>query len=416
LADPRWLEAHVAAPLEDVVVVTIESWMAAPSASAILADLGASVIKIEPPGGDPMRDLGRPAKVEGPLKDYDLQFDVDNRGKRSIAVALDTEAGVAVVRRLLKNADIFMCNLLTQRQHRFGLDPKQVLAVNPRIVHATLTGYGTHGPEARRPGYDVTAFFGRSGLYDASREGDDGIVPMARPAQGDHTTGLAMVGAILAALRLAERTGEGQVVETSLFETAVWTQATDYGVTAVDRAPVRRRARHQMLAPTANRYPCGDGKWVVLNMPEASAWPKLCKAIGCEHWLADERFATPKSRYQNMAALVDGVDAALAARSRDEWGAIFDAHGIIWGPVLSLDEVASDPQAAAIGLFPPLHHPAVGDYRTVAVPMRFADADVRPRGPAPDVGEHSRVVLAEAGFSNEEIDRLVADGVVKGPA
>jgi crotonobetainyl-CoA:carnitine CoA-transferase CaiB-like acyl-CoA transferase len=406
----------VAAPLEDIVVVTIESWMAAPSASAILADLGANVIKIEPPGGDPMRDLGRPAKIDGPLADYDLQFDVDNRGKRSIAVALDTPAGVAVVRQLLKTADIFMCNLLPQRQHRFGLDPAQVLAVNPRIVHATLTGYGTRGPEAQRPGYDVTAFFGRSGLYDASREGDDGTVPMARPAQGDHTTGLALVGAILAALRLAERSGEGQVVETSLFETAVWTQATDYGVTAVDRAPVRRRARHQMLTPTANRYPCGDGKWVVLNMPEESAWPKLCRAIGCEQWLDDERFKTAKSRYQNMATLVDGVDAALAARGRDEWGAIFDAHGIIWGPVLALHEVASDPQADAIGLFPELSHPAVGVYRTVAVPMRFAGADVKPRGPAPTIGEHSRTLLAEAGFSADEIDRLFADGIVSATA
>ena len=255
----------MAAPLDDISVITIESWMAAPSASAILADLGADVIKVEPLAGDPMRNLGRPAKIEGPLAEYDLQFDVDNRGKRSIAVALDTDEGAALVRRLVADADVFMCNLLPHRQARFGLDPDNLRKINPKLVHATLTGYGTSGPEATRPGYDVTAFFGRSGLYDASREGDDGTVPMARPAQGDHTTGLAFVGAILAALRLAERTGRGQVVETSLFETAVWTQATDYCVTAVDRAPVRRRARHEMLTPTANRYPCGDGRWVVLN-------------------------------------------------------------------------------------------------------------------------------------------------------
>ena len=181
---------------------------------------------------------------------------------------------------------------------------------------------------------------------------------MARPAQGDHTTGLALVGGILAALRLAERTGVGQVVETSLFETAVWTQASDYAVTAVDRAPVRRRARHQLLAPTANRYPCGDGKWVVLNMPEESAWPRLCRVIDREQWLRDARFVDARSRYQNMAALVDGIDAALAVRGRDEWGAIFDAAGLIWGPVLALHEVAADPHAAAIGLFPEIAHRA----------------------------------------------------------
>jgi crotonobetainyl-CoA:carnitine CoA-transferase CaiB-like acyl-CoA transferase len=404
----------VAAPLEDLTVITIESWMAAPSASAILADLGANVIKVEPLGGDPMRGLGRPAKVDGALKGYDLQFDVDNRGKRSIAVALDTPAGVDVVRKLVKNADIFMCNLLPHRQVRFGLDPARVMAINPRLVHATLTGYGTTGPEAQRPGYDVTAFFGRSGLYDASREGDDGTVPMARPAQGDHTTGLAMVGAILAALRLAERTGRGQVVETSLFETAVWTQATDYGITAVDRAPVRRRARHQMLAPTANRYPCGDGKWIVLNMPEESAWPRLCKVIDREIWLDDERFKDARGRYQNMAVLVTGIDAALAARGRDEWGKIFDAHGLIWGPVLALHEVAADPHAQAIGLFPEMEHPEFGAYRTVNAPMRFATADVKPRGPAPTIGQHSRDVLEELGIGNAEIEQLIAAGAVLG--
>ena len=120
-----------------------------------------------------------------------------------------------------------MCNLLIARQKRYGLDPESLFEHNKSLVHATLTGYGTTGPDALRPGYDVTAFFGRSGLYDAQREGEDGIVPMARPAQGDHTTGLALVGSILAALRQAEKTKTGQVVETSLYETAVWTQASD---------------------------------------------------------------------------------------------------------------------------------------------------------------------------------------------
>lgn len=406
-------EDPLAAPLDDIRVITIESWMAAPSASAILADLGADVIKVEPLTGDPMRGLSRPAKVEGPFKGYDLQFDVDNRGKRSIAVALDTDAGAGLVRRLVGGADIFMCNLLTHRQARFGLDPANLLKINPKLVHATLTGYGTTGPEAKRPGYDVTAFFGRSGLYDASREGDEGTVPMARPAQGDHTTGLAMVGAILAALRLAERSGVGQVVETSLFETAVWTQATDYGVTAVDRAPVRRRARHQMLNPTANRYPCGDGKWVVFNMPEESAWARLCKVIGRDEWLTDPRFVDARGRYQNMAALVDGIDAALSIRSRDEWGAIFDANGLIWGPVLALHEVASDPHADAIGLFPQIEHPQYGPYRTVNAPMRFHTADVGPRSSAPSLGQHSRDVVKSLGLTDAEIDALIEQKVIR---
>ncbi len=402
------------APLEGITVIEVDNYMAAPSAGAILADLGARVVKVEPLTGDPMRGIGRPAKIEGALKGYDFGFDVDNRGKQSIAVALDTEAGSRVVQRLVQSAQIFLCNLLPQRQVKFGLDPETLLRLNPALVHATLTGYGTNGPDALRPGYDVTAFFGRSGMYDAMREGDDGDVPMARPAQGDHTTGLALVGAILAALRLAEKTGEGQVVETSLYETAIWTQASDYAVTAVDRAPVRRRSRHQQLAPAANRYPCGDGKWIVLNTMGPSAWDKLCAALGKEEWLSDERFKDASSRYRHMAELVDAIDSLLAAKSRDEWGAIFDRAGLIWGPVLTLEEVAQDGQAEAIGMFPEIAHADLGSYRTVRAPMRFRDADVRPRGPAPAIGQHTREVLRQAGLDADEIERMVAAGAVRG--
>ncbi|MDA1077045.1 MAG: CoA transferase, partial [Proteobacteria bacterium] len=301
------------APLNGIRVVAIDSWMASPSAGAILADMGAEVIKIEPLTGDPMRNLGRkPKDDDALLREYDFQFDVDNRGKKSIAVALDEPEGLDLVHRLISTADIFMCNLLSHRQQRFALDPAAVFKLKPGIVHATLTGYGTTGPDAQRPGYDVTAFFGRSGLYDAMREGEEGVVPMARPAQGDHTTGLAFVAGILGALRLAEQTGVGQAVETSLLETAVWTQATDYATTAVDAAPVRRRSREEMIIPTGNRYPCGDGKWVVFNMPDPKAWTKFCAVIGREDWLDDERLQDVRGRYQNMAELVDGIDAALA--------------------------------------------------------------------------------------------------------
>lgn len=402
----------MSAPLEDITVVEIDNYMAAPSTGAILADLGARVIKVEPLGGDPMRGIGRPAKIEGAFKGYDFGFDVDNRGKQSIAVALDTEAGVALIHRLVAAADVFLCNLLRHRQARFGMDPETLKKVNPKIVHATLTGYGTNGPDAGRPGYDVTAFFGRSGIYDAMRDGDDGEVPNARPAQGDHTAGLALLSGILAALRLAEKTGEAQVVETSLFESAIWTQANDFGTTAVDQAPVRRRARNQMLTPEANRYPCGDGKWVVLNQLGPGSFEKLCRALGTPDWQEDERFADGKSRYQNMATLVPLIDGILAGKSRDEWGEIFDSVGLIWGPVLTLDEVSRDPQAEAIGMFPEIEHPELGTYRSVRAPMRFDGADVRPRGPAPALGQHTRSVLSEAGLTAREIEALLAEGAI----
>ena len=405
-----------ARPLDNVTIVEIDNWMAAPSAGGILADLGADVIKVEPLSGDPMRGKTRNLRLDDDAdqarKDFDYQFDVANRGKRSVSVALDSERGQEIAHRLCARADVFLCNLLVRRQRRFGLDPETLLAVNPRLVHATLTGYGTTGPDAWRPGYDVTAFFGRSGLYDAMREGEDGVVPMARPAQGDYTTGLALVATILAALRLAERTGQGQVVETSLYETAVWTQASDYAVTAIDHRPLRPRARGAQIIVTANRFPCGDGRWIVLNMPEESAWPLLCKTIGREEWLDDERYADMRSRFHNMESLVAGIDEAMAKHGRDEWGRIFDEVGIIWGPVLGLHEVVEDPQAEAIGLFPDLEHPSIGTYATVSAPLRFHTAEVGPRHPAPDLGADTRLVLGEAGYSEAEIDDLVARGAV----
>jgi len=401
------------APLQDITVIEVDNWMAAPSAGAILADLGARVIKIEPLGGDPMRDMGRPPKGKMSQHDYDFQFDVDNRGKESICVDLRSEEGMGVVHRLCEKADVFMCNLLPQRQEKYGLDPDSLSKVNKHLVHATLTGYGTHGPDAWRQGYDSTAFFARSGLFDSTREGDDGVVPQARPAQGDHVTGLALMGAILAALRVVERTGEGQVVETSLYEAAIWSQASDYAVTAVDEAPVRHRARDEQMTPMANRYPCGDGRWVVFNMPTDNYWPKFCTALGMEDWITDERYQTGKQRFDAMRELVPAVDAIMLTRGRDEWGEIFDREGLIWAPALGLHEVPSDPQANAIGVFPTLKDETIGEYRTVAIPMRFANADVGPRHRSPKPGEHTLEILRESGLTDDEIAGLREDGTIR---
>jgi crotonobetainyl-CoA:carnitine CoA-transferase CaiB-like acyl-CoA transferase len=192
----------------------------------------------------------------------------------------------------------------------------------------------------------------------------------------------------------------------------VWTQATDYSVTAVDKAPLRQRGRRNQIIATANRYPCGDGKWVVFNMPNDSAWPHFARTIGCESALDDERFLDLRSRFKNMPALVDIVDQALAARSRDEWGPIFDEADLIWGPVLALHEVVVDPQAIALGMFPTITSPEIGDYSTVANPMKFRTADVGPQGPHPKIGEHTRSVLGEAGLSGDEIDSLIGSGIV----
>ena len=214
---------------------------------------------------------------------------------------------------------MFLSNLLPGRQRRFGLDAASLLAVRPRLVHATFTGYGTTGPDAERPGYDVTAFFGRGAITDSMTE-PDGVAPQPRPAQGDHAAAMALVAGVLAALRLAERSGEGQVVEASLLGMATWTMATDLAPVLVDGRQPSKRDRHHLITPLANRFRCADDRWIVLNMPEGHWWPKFCRTVDREAWLDDPRFETVKSRFDHMPELIDLLDEVFAAESLADVG------------------------------------------------------------------------------------------------
>jgi len=398
------------APLDGVRVVEMTSWMAAPSTGAILADLGADVIKVEPLRGDAVRGMSRQPKIPDGSPDIDYSFTVDNRGKSSIAIAVDQPEGAGLVRRLVATADVFLSNLLAHRQARYGLDPDALLAVNPKLVHATLTGYGTVGPDSSRPGYDVTAFFGRGAITDTSIE-PGGEAPQPRAAQGDHTTGIAMVCGVLAALRLGEREGVGQVVDSSLMGTAAWTMATDLSASLVDGRQASKRDRRHLISALGNRFRCGDDRWIILNMPEVHWWPRFCETVGRTEWIDDPRFSTVKLRFDNMPALIDLIDEVFATKPLHEWGEIFDAAGLIWGPAATLVELAADPQAEAAGLFPEIELDGYR-FRTVAAPFQIRDSGVGPRGPAPTLGQHTTDILLGAGLTADEVAALAAAGVV----
>ena len=402
--------APVPAPLDGIRVLELTNWMAGPSAAAILADFGADVVKVEPLTGDAVRGMSRRPRPGPGIPDVDASFEADNRGKRSVAVAIDRREGADLVRRMVAGADVFLCNLLPQRQQRFGLDPETLLAVRPSLVHATFTGYGVTGPDANRPGFDVTSFFGRGSLTDSMTE--PGMAPPTpRPAQGDHTSALALVAGILAALRLVERTGEGQVLNCSLLATAAWTQTTDLSVALVDGYQPTKRDRRHLITPLANRFRCKDDRWVVFNMTEARYWPIFCEAVDRREWIADARFDKVKARFDHMPEITDLLDELFAGRTLAEWAPVFDAAGLIWGPAATLTELAVDPQAEAIGMYPYIEHPK-GRFRTVAVPVFIRGADIGPRGPAPEVGAHTIEVLNALGLEPSEVAALAVAGVI----
>jgi len=400
------------APLEGVRVVEVANWMAGPGAAAMMADMGADVVKIEPPRGDAMRGATRQPEMPAGEPPVDAAFQLDNRGKRSVSVALNQPEGADLVRRLAAGADVFVCNLLPERAAKYGLDAETLLKANPRLVHATLTGYGQTGPDAKRPGYDLTAFFGRGAVLHAMSEPDNPAPPRLRPAQGDHTAALALFASILTALRVVERTGQGQVVDVSLLAAAAWTMSSDLAGTLIDGVnptPQGRIARPHALH---GGFRCADSRWILLFMPEPHWWPRFCEAVGRPQWIEDERFATWGARKANMPELTRLLDELFATRPLREWCALFDERGFIWGPGSTIAEFAEDPQAAADGLFPEIPDPSGRSFRTVAAPVRLAGAEIGPRGRAPDIGEHTGPVLSELGVPADQLAALAAEGVI----
>ncbi len=403
----------MAAPLDGIRILEVANWAAAPCAVAIMADMGAEVIKVEPTRGDSMRGTLRQAVMAEGEVNPDHPFQFANRGKKSIAVDLRTDEGAGLVRRLAGHVDIFLTNLMASRRERFGLTAEDIFAVKPSLVYATFTGYGESGPDASKPGFDTTAFFSRGGVASVI-PGPDGAPPRFRPGQGDHAAGLGLLSGVLAALRMKEQTGEGQVVEASLIATATWTLAMDLAPCVVDHRQPSHRSRYETVSHTMEAYRCRDGRWVQIMMAHPDkGWKRLCEALGREDLITHPDFATAKARFAHPRMVTETLDAEFAKRTHDEWATILDEHRCIWAPVSELPEVVEDPQVRAAGAFETIHHPTAGDFDTIAAPFRLPRTDMGVRGPAPEVGEHTTEVLGGIlGLDPEEVADLAERGVV----
>jgi crotonobetainyl-CoA:carnitine CoA-transferase CaiB-like acyl-CoA transferase len=392
--------------LEGLRVIELASYIAAPAAGGIMADWGADVIKIEPLKGDPIRQFFASigAEIEG-----NPVFDLDNRGKRGIAIDTGTEEGAEAVRRLAAGADIFLTNLRPGSLARAGLDYEKLSALNPELVYASVTGYGLSGEEKDRPGFDMAAFWSRAGVARLfAPKGTDPV--QIRTAFGDHVTAPATVAGILAAIVERSRTGRGRLVETSLLRSGIYALGTDMAIQLALGRVASTPPRENAISPVNNFFQSSDGNWICLMPRQGGAdWADLTKAIGREDLKDDPRFRDSKSRRANGPELVRIFDEAFAAHTLDEWRARLDAFHLIWAPVQHPRQVAEDRQAEAAGAF--VNMPGA-DYRSPASPVRFHGADDGPKGPAPQIGQHTEAVLAELGYDKAAIAAMRKSGVI----
>ena len=385
----------MAGPMDGLKVIEVSNWLAAPAAAALMADLGADVVKVEPPAGDVLRHFN--LRAFGYDHDFELAypFEVDNRGKRSVTVALDRPGGPELVRQLVEDADIFVTNLTPERGERFGLDAASIHAVNPSAVFASLTGYGTEGPDANRAGFDYSAFWARSGIM-ASLQQPPGPPPLNRGGQGDHTTSLNLLAAVLAALRLRDQTGEGQYVEVSLQGTGIWTIAADMSAAIVSGLDAPLTDRTAPPNPIWNSYLTSDERWVLLVMPQPDPyWAPFCEAIGQPELATDERYDSLLKRWQHSPELTARFSERFAADDLEYWSEALDAHGLIWAPAVSLNEVVNDPQVEAMGWIEEIEHPTANNYRTLGTPFKIRDTRADRQDQTGDRKDRALVVSPE---------------------
>jgi crotonobetainyl-CoA:carnitine CoA-transferase CaiB-like acyl-CoA transferase len=397
----------MSAPLEGIRVVEVASFVAAPSAGALLADLGAEVIKVEVPEGELYRHT-RP-RMNGFKSEIDVSpaFEMDNRGKRSLALDLTRPEAIAALGRVIERSDVFLTNLLPGRQKRFGLDADALRAKHPALVHATLNGYGTRGDEADRPAFDYTAYWARTGMMDLFRA--PGATPaFLRPGVGDHAAGMSLVCGILAALRVRDREGRGQAIEVSLLQIGMYIQGNDFSQALVGGESPPMHDREAPRNPLWNLYPTKDERWLMLVMVDSIRyWPAVCRALGVDELAADPRWSGPVERYKNSRELVAILDPIFRSRSLAEWEQALEKAGLIWSAVRHMHEAVSDPQARAMGYLPTVEHPRVGSFPTVGTPFLMSAFPMAANRPAPELGADSREVLREAGLSDDQIAKLL---------
>src|ERR1700738_130703 len=396
-------------PLTGLKVIDLSHVMAGPTCAMLLADMGADVIKVEKiPGGDDARRMAPPT-----IAGESAAFLMMNRNKRGIALDLKAEAGRTVLSRLLQHADVLIENYRRGTMERMGFGYQALRASSPRLIYCSISGFGRTGPYADRGGFDLVTQ-GMSGLMSITGEGA-GCPPVKVGAPvTDITAGILGCVGVLAALHSRTTTGQGQMVDTSLFEAGIiftyWQSAICF---ATGQAPGPMGTAHPLNAPY-QAFPASDG-WITVGAANQANWLRLLEALGASEMARDPRFVSNADRMRNLPALQEALTPLFKVRTSAEWLQRLEEAGVPAGPVLDVSQMHTDPQALARGMIVETTHPTAGQVRTIGLPIKFSETPGSVDRAAPVLGEHTLEILREHGFSDAEADQMASLGAIQMP-
>jgi len=390
--------------LDGIIVLDATQVMAGPYCAMLLSDMGARVIKVEPPDGDSTRAMAGARGGDSPA------FGAVNRGKLGVVLDLTQDAGRGVFTRLARSADILIENFRPGVMARLGLDYPRLALENPRLIYASISGFGQTGPDASKGGFDLVAQ-GMSGIMSVTGQPDGPPVKAGVPIT-DLGAGLFALSGILAALHWRATSGRGQHIDTSLFEAglalSVW-EATEYfsgrGI------PARLGSAHRMVAPY-QAFRCADG-FINVGAANDRTFARFAATLGHPEWTSDERFTSASARVANRDGLSALIEAVTCTAPREAWLRQLEAAGVPCGPILDYAEAFAHPQAQAREMSVTVPHPLLGETRMIGTPLKMSATPLNPHRRAPMLGEHTDDVLLAAGYSPDEVEQLRAAGVAR---
>lgn len=396
------------APLAGIRVIDQTQALAGPYCTMMLGDLGADVIKIERPGvGDQSRQWGPPY-----IQDQSTYYLAVNRNKRGMTLNVAADEGRTILHQLIESADVFVTNLATRRSlQKYGLDYDTLRQINPRLVYASISGYGRTGPRADQPGYDLVAQ-AEAGTMSLTGEVDGAPMRFLSP-MADLTCGLFTLIGILSALYAREKTGQGQFLDQSLQEGQItWLDNYAGEYFATGKAPQRMGNRHPQIAPY-EAVQGSDGDWFILGVGSDNVWQSFCKLVGRDDLATDARFIENASRVVHYEALMPAIRDIIKTRPVDAWLKDLREAGVPAGRINTIDEALSDEHLIERGMIIELEHPMLGAIKSLATPIHMSGTPLIYRKPPPLLGEHTQAVLTELDYDAAQIQALREQGVIQ---